>query len=32
VGLDEAYGSRGTTGLDRVLSFVKGYNGGLHVC
>jgi predicted metalloprotease len=32
VGLEEAYGSRGTTGLDRVLSFVKGYNGGLHVC
>ncbi|HEY3087215.1 MAG TPA: neutral zinc metallopeptidase [Jatrophihabitantaceae bacterium] len=32
VGLDEAYGSRGTTGLDRVLSFVKGYSGGLSVC
>jgi len=32
VGLDDAYGSRGTTGLDRVLSFVKGYNGGLSVC
>jgi predicted metalloprotease len=32
VGLDEAYGSRGTTGLDRVLSFVKGYIGGLSVC
>jgi predicted metalloprotease len=32
VGLDEAYGSRGTTGLDRVLSFVKGYNGGLSDC
>jgi predicted metalloprotease len=32
VGLDQAYGSRGTTGLDRVLSFVKGYNGGLSVC
>jgi predicted metalloprotease len=32
VGLDEAYSSRGTTGLDRVLSFVKGYTGGLHVC
>lgn len=32
VGLDQAYGSRGTTGLDRVLSFVQGYNGGLHAC
>lgn len=32
VGLDDAYGSRGTTGLDRVLSFVKGYNGGLSAC
>jgi len=32
VGLDQAYGSHGTTGLDRVLSFVKGYNGGLHAC
>jgi predicted metalloprotease len=32
VGLDEAYGSRGTTGLDRVLSFVKGYTGGLSGC
>jgi len=31
-GQDQAFGARGTTGLDRVLSFVKGYNGGLSVC
>jgi hypothetical protein len=32
VGLDQAYGARGTTGLQRVQSFVKGYGGGLSVC
>jgi predicted metalloprotease len=32
VGLDKAYGARGTTGLQRVQAFVKGYNGGLGVC
>jgi predicted metalloprotease len=32
VASDQAYGARGTTGLDRVLSFIKGYNGGLGVC
>jgi predicted metalloprotease len=32
VGQDQAFGARGTSGLDRVLSFVKGYNGGLSVC
>ncbi|MDT4892897.1 MAG: hypothetical protein QOE97_1932 [Pseudonocardiales bacterium] len=32
VGQDRAFGARGTTGLDRVQSFVKGYQGGLSVC
>lgn len=32
VGQDKAYGSRGTTGLQRIQSFVKGYQGGLSVC
>jgi hypothetical protein len=32
VALDKAYGARGTTGLQRVQAFVKGYNGGLSVC
>lgn len=32
VGDDKAFGARGTTGLDRVQSFVKGYQGGLSVC
>lgn len=32
VGLDRAYGSRGTTGLQRIQTFVKGYNGGLSSC
>jgi len=32
VGLDKAFGARGTTGLQRIQSFVKGYNGGLSVC
>jgi hypothetical protein len=32
VGLDSTYGARGTTGLQRIQSFVKGYQGGLSVC
>jgi len=33
VGSDDAYGSRGTTGLDRVQAFIKGYSGpNLGVC
>jgi predicted metalloprotease len=32
VGTDEAYGSRGTTGFDRVQAFIKGYQGALGVC
>jgi predicted metalloprotease len=32
VGQDQVFGARGTTGLDRVLSFVKGYEDGLSVC
>jgi hypothetical protein len=32
VGEDQAFGARGTTGLERVQSFVKGYDGGLGVC
>ncbi|HEU5267086.1 MAG TPA: hypothetical protein VFU35_10310 [Jatrophihabitans sp.] len=32
VGTDAAYGARGTTGLDRIQDFVKGYKGGLPVC
>lgn len=32
VGQEQAFGARGTTGLDRVVSFVKGYSGGLSVC
>lgn len=32
VGTDQAYGSRGTTGFDRVQSFIKGYHGALGVC
>jgi hypothetical protein len=32
VGEDSTYGARGTTGLQRIQSFVKGYNGGLSVC
>jgi predicted metalloprotease len=31
-GLDQAFGARGTTGLQRVQAFVKGYNGGLSAC
>jgi predicted metalloprotease len=32
VGLDTAYGARGTSGLQRIRSFVRGYQGGLSVC
>ncbi|MEP7020237.1 MAG: hypothetical protein ABI808_06270 [Pseudonocardiales bacterium] len=32
VGQDNTYGARGTTGLQRIQSFVKGYQGGLSVC
>jgi predicted metalloprotease len=32
VGQDQAFGARGTTGLEREQSFVKGYDGGLGVC
>ena len=32
VGKPQAFGARGTTGLDRVQAFVKGYRGGLSVC
>lgn len=32
VGNPRAFGERGTSGLDRVQAFVKGYNGGLHAC
>jgi hypothetical protein len=32
VGDPLAYGARGTTALDRIDSFVKGYFGGLQVC
>ena len=32
VGSDQAYGARGTTGLQRIQYFVKGYNNGLSVC
>ncbi|MDQ2795727.1 MAG: neutral zinc metallopeptidase [Actinomycetota bacterium] len=29
---DEAFGARGTTGLDRIQAFIKGYQGTLAVC
>jgi hypothetical protein len=32
VGLDTAFGVRGTTGLERVSSFVTGFDKGLHSC
>ena len=32
VGLDQAFGSRGTSGLDRIQQFVKGYADGLQAC
>lgn len=30
--VDGAFGSQGTTGLERIQFFVKGYHGGLHAC
>jgi predicted metalloprotease len=32
VGQDKAFGARGTTSLERVQAFVKGYNSGLSSC
>lgn len=32
VGTPQAFGARGTTGLDRIQDFVKGYRGGLSGC
>jgi len=32
VGDPKAYGSRQTTGLDRIQAFVKGYKSSLSVC
>jgi predicted metalloprotease len=32
VGADQAFGGRGTSGLERIQQFVKGYAGGLSVC
>ena len=32
VGKPIAFGDRGTSGLDRIQAFVKGYRGGLSVC
>jgi predicted metalloprotease len=32
VGKPAAFGDRGTSGLDRIQAFVKGYRGGLSVC
>ena len=32
VGTDQAFGARGTTGLQRIQAFVKGYNQGLSSC
>jgi predicted metalloprotease len=32
VGSDQAFGTRGTTGFQRIQSFVKGYNQGLAAC
>jgi len=32
VGKSQAFGDRGTTGLDRIQAFVKGYRGGLSAC
>jgi predicted metalloprotease len=32
VGKPVAFGDRGTSGLDRIQAFVKGYRGGLSVC
>jgi predicted metalloprotease len=32
VGSERAYGARGSTGLQRIQAFVKGYNGKLSAC
>jgi predicted metalloprotease len=32
VGKAKSFGSRGTSGLDRIQAFVKGYRGGLSSC
>jgi hypothetical protein len=32
VGLDRAFGARGTTGLQRVQGFVRGYSLGRTAC
>ncbi len=32
VGQKTSFGARGTSGLDRIQAFVKGYKGGLSVC
>lgn len=32
VGAPQAFGARGTTGLDRIQDFVKGYRNGLSAC
>jgi predicted metalloprotease len=32
VPMEQAFGARDTTGLQRVQAFVKGYHGGLSVC
>jgi predicted metalloprotease len=32
VGRDQAFGARGSTGLERIQAFVKGYRGGLSTC
>lgn len=32
VGRPQAFGARGTSGLDRIQDFVKGYRGGLSAC
>jgi predicted metalloprotease len=32
VGSDQGYGARGTSGLQRIQAFVKGYNGKLSAC
>lgn len=32
VGRSQGFGDRGSTGLDRIQAFVKGYRGGLSTC
>jgi predicted metalloprotease len=32
VGRSQSFGARGSTGLDRIQAFVKGYRGGLSTC